>query len=87
MWRDRSWMPFLPYCARLGGPAQDGKEIRFRGPKVRKMTLTNDKMILESCQALSRASIFVCGDDLRDSAVATMMFKVAVVSYEPVARL
>ena len=32
-------------------------------------------MILESGQALSKASSFVCGDDLRDSAVATVMFK------------
>ena len=35
-------------------------------------------MILESCRALSKASSFVCGDDLRDSAVATVMFKVAL---------
>ena len=44
-------------------------------------------MILESCQAISKASNFVFGDDLRDSAVATVMFKLGVVSYEPVARL
>ena len=38
-------------------------------------------MILESCQAISKASSFVCGHDLRDSAAATVMFKVGVVSY------
>ena len=44
-------------------------------------------MILESYQAITKASSFVCGDDLRESAVATVMFKVGLVSYEPVARL
>ena len=43
-------------------------------------------MILESCQAISKASSFVCGDNLRDNADATVMFKVGIVSYEPVAR-